>query len=131
MKELIESFHEAHETAYGFRANDEPVELVNLRLTTVGKIARPRMRKLDAGGADASVAEKGERPVYFAENDANASGDGTIGFLQTTVYDRAKLPPGVAFDGPALIEEPDATTVVQPAWQVTVDEYGNLTIEQR
>ncbi len=89
------------------------------------------MRKLDAGGADASVAEKGERPVYFAENDANASGDGTIGFLQTTVYDRAKLPPGVAFDGPALIEEPDATTVVQPAWQVTVDEYGNLTIEQR
>ena len=131
MKELIESFHEAHETAYGFRANDEPVELVNLRLTTVGKIARPRMRKLEAGGADASVAEKGERHVYFAENDANASGDGTNGYLQTAVYDRAKLPPGVVFDGPAIIEEPDATTVVQPAWQVTVDEFGNLTIEQR
>lgn len=131
MKELVESFHKAHETAYGFRVNDEPVELVNLRLTTVGKIARPQMRKLEATGNDASVASKGERPVYFAENDTITGSDGTNRFLQTTVYDRAKLPAGAVFDGPVIIEEPDCTTVVQPAWQVKVDEYGNLTIEQR
>ena len=138
MSELIESFHEAHETAYGFRANDEPVELVNLRLTTVGKIARPRMRKLDATGADASVALKGERPVYFAEEAANSDGAHSAGgarvaeikgFVQTTVYDRAKLPAGAIFSGPAIVEEPDSTTVVHPAWSVTVDDYGNLTIE--
>ncbi len=141
MSELVESFHEAHETAYGFRASDEPVELVNLRLTTVGKIARPQMRKLDtraSGDAGASVASKGKRPVYFAESatgagGATGAGEANIaeskGFVQTTVYDRAKLPAGAVFSGPAIVEEPDSTTVVHPSWMVTVDDYGNLTIE--
>jgi N-methylhydantoinase A len=123
MNELTESFHKAHETAYGFRANDEPVELVNLRLTTIGKIARPEMRKLDNTGSDASVASKGKRPVYFSEN------TGEKGISETTVYDRSKLPAGAVFSGPAIIEEPDCTTVIHPAWTATVDEYGNLGIE--
>jgi N-methylhydantoinase A len=121
--DLTESFHDAHETAYGFRANDEPVELVNLRLTTIGKIARPQMRKLESTGADVSVIPKGERPVYFAEN------SGAKGVIHTPVYDRSKLPAGAVFDGPAIIEEPDCTTVIHPAWTVTVDEFGNLVIE--
>lgn len=123
LDELTESFHDAHETAYGFRANDEPVELVNLRLTTVGKIARPQMRRLDSTDADVSVASKGPRPVYFAEN------SGEKGVVQTPVYDRSKLPAGAIFKGPAIIEEPDCTTVIHPAWTVTVDEFGNLGIE--
>jgi N-methylhydantoinase A len=123
MNELTESFHEAHETAYGFRANDEPVELVNLRLTTIGKIARPEMHKLEITGSDASVASKGKRAVYFSEN------TGQKGIIETIVYDRAKLPAGAVFSGPAIIEEPDCTTVIHPAWTATVDEYGNLEIE--
>jgi N-methylhydantoinase A len=123
LDELTESFHDAHQTAYGFRANDEPVELVNLRLTTIGKITRPQMRKLESTGTDVSVASKGERSVYFAEN------SGEKGIVQTPVYDRSKLPAGAVFDGPAIIEEPDCTTVIHPAWTVTVDEFGNLGIE--
>jgi N-methylhydantoinase A len=121
--DLTESFHGAHEMAYGFRANDEPVELVNLRLTTIGKIARPQMRKLESTGSDVSVIPKGERPVYFAEN------SGVKGVVHTPVYDRSKLPAGAVFDGPAIIEEPDCTTVIHPAWTVTIDEFGNLVIE--
>ena len=123
MNELTESFHDAHEMAYGFRAKDEPVELVNLRLTTIGKIVRPQMRKLKSIGTDVFVAFKGERPVYFAEN------SGEKGVVQTPVYDRSKLPAGAVFEGPAIIEEPDCTTVIHPAWTVTVDEFGNLEIE--
>jgi N-methylhydantoinase A len=123
MNDLTESFHEAHETAYGFRANDEPVELVNLRLTTIGKITRPEMRKLDNTGSDASVASKGKRAVYFSES------TGQKGIIETTVYDREKLPAGAVFSGPAIIEEPDCTTVIHPAWTAIVDEYGNLGIE--
>lgn len=123
MNDLTESFHEAHETAYGFRANDEPVELVNLRLTTIGKITRPEMRKLDNTGSDASVASKGKRAVYFSES------TGQKGIMETTVYDREKLPAGAVFSGPAIIEEPDCTTVIHPAWTAIVDEYGNLGIE--
>ena len=123
MDELTESFHDAHETAYGFRAQDEPVELVNLRLTTIGKIARPKMLKLDSTGSDAAAASKGNRAVYFAENSSDK------GVVATPVYDRSKLPAGAVFSGPAIIEEPDCTTVIHPEWAVTVDEFGNLVIE--
>lgn len=119
LDELCESFHDAHETAYGFRAQDEPVELVNIRLTTVGKIARPNMKKLEETSSDASSALKGSRPVYFSESN---------GVTETAVYDRVKLPAGAQFSGPAIVEEPDCTTVVHPAWSVLVDEYGNLSI---
>ena len=121
LNELCESFHDAHETAYGFRAQDEPVELVNLRLTTVGKIARPNMKKLEETSSDASSALKGSRPVYFSESN---------GVTETAVYDRVKLPAGAQFSGPAIVEEPDCTTVVHPAWSVLVDEYGNLSISK-
>ena len=123
MSDLIESFHESHDSAYGFRADDEPVELVNLRLTTIGKIARPQLRKLDIINPDIKVAIKGERPVYFA----NESSQG--GVISTTVYNRQKLPPRSTFNGPAIVEEPDCTTVIQPSWSVTVDDFGNLLVE--
>ena len=123
MSELIESFHESHNTAYGFRADDEPVELVNLRLTTIGKIARPQLRKLDIISPNAKVAIKGKRPVYFGTDSSEG------GVIHTTVYDRPKLPAGSVFNGPAIIEEPDCTTVIQPSWSVTVDDFGNLLIE--
>ena len=123
MDELTESFHEAHETAYGFRANDEPVELVNLRLTTVGKIARPKMRKLANFDSDPSSSIKGFRQVYFA------SETGDRGMIDSTVYDRSLLPAGAVFTGPAIVEEPDCTTVIHPEWKVTVDQFGNLSIE--
>jgi len=119
LDELCESFHDAHETAYGFRAQDEPVELVNLRLTTVGKIARPNMKKLETTSYDPSPALKGTRPVYFSESN---------GVNDTSVYDRVKLPAGAQFSGPAIVEEPDCTTVVHPGWSVQVDEFGNLSI---
>ncbi|MEK9675988.1 MAG: hydantoinase/oxoprolinase family protein [Chloroflexota bacterium] len=119
LDELCESFHDAHETAYGFRAQDEPVELVNLRLTTVGKIARPNMKKLESTSYDPSPALKGTRPVYFSESN---------GVTDTSVYDRVKLPAGAQFSGPAIVEEPDCTTVVHPGWSVQVDEFGNLSI---
>ena len=123
MNDLIEAFHESHDSAYGFRADDEPVELVNLRLTTVGKIARPQLRKLDTIDHDIQVAIKGERPVYFATDSSQG------GVISTTVYNRQKLPPRSTFNGPAIVEEPDCTTVIQPSWSVTVDDFGNLIVE--
>jgi N-methylhydantoinase A len=121
LDELCEAFHDAHETAYGFRAQEEPVELVNLRLTTVGKIARPNMRKLKTTSDDPSSALKGTRPVYFSESN---------GVIDTSVYDRVKLHASARFSGPAIIEEPDCTTVVHPGWSVQVDEFGNLSINK-
>ncbi len=109
-------FHAAHDRAYGFSAEEEPVEAVNLRLTAVGRIAKPQLPRIQAKG---TAVECARRPVYFAE-----SGD----FLDCPVYDRYSLGAGAKLEGPAIVEEFDSTTVVHPGYHARVDDYGNLFI---
>ena len=115
---LLERFHDEHDRTYGFSAPGEPVEVVSLRLTSIGRIAKPPLRRLDPGGR---AAPKERRPVYFAE-----AGD----FVDCPIYDRYALPAGATFAGPAVVEELDSTTVVHPGFAVRVDEVGNLIVEK-
>jgi N-methylhydantoinase A len=116
---LLARFHAEHERTYGFAAPEEPVELVSVRLTTVGRIEKPPARVVDAAGP---ARPKGERPVYFAETD---------GFVDCPVYDRHALAAGANLAGPAVVEELDSTTLVHPGFDVRVDDRGNLVIERR
>src|SRR5262249_40342567 len=116
---LRAEFHASHERAYGYAAPDDPVELVNVRLAAVGVTPKPRRAPLPDGGRSAAAAVKGHRDVWFAE--AN-------GFRDTVVLDRAKLERGNVIDGPAIIEEHDASTLVHPGWAAAVDEHGNLVL---
>ena len=50
-------------------------------------------------------------------------------FIATPVYGRTLLRPGDAFDGPAVVEQYDATTYVAPGWSARVDAFGNLVLE--
>jgi N-methylhydantoinase A len=118
---LIESFHSAHERAYGFRVDTEPVEIVNLRSTAIGEIRKAGLKNLETVGGDLNTALKRNRPVYFSPQS---------GYVETPVFDRVKLPAGSTFAGPAIVEEKDSTTVVLPGWQVEVDPYGNLLINR-
>ena len=115
---LRERFHEEHDRTYGFSAPEEPVEVVSLRLTSVGAIAKPPTRRLEREGA---AEPKETRPVYFAE---------TSGFVDCPIYDRYALPAGATFAGPAIVEEFDSTTVVHPGFAVRVDDTGNLVVER-
>lgn len=120
LAELLARFHEAHEQAYGFQVPSEPVEIVNLRSTTVGQIRKPELRKLKAvSGATASP--KSKRQVYFAESG---------GYLDTPVFDRSILAATARIAGPAIIEERDSTTVVNGIWIAEVDQFGNLLISR-
>ena len=67
------------------------------------------------GGTDPADALKERRDVYF---------DGA--FAQTPVYERSKLAPGAAIDGPAVIEEYDSTALLLPGWNAAVDGDRNL-----
>jgi N-methylhydantoinase A len=116
--ELLVRFHAEHDRTYGFAAPEEPVEVVSLRLTSVGTIEKPPPRPLEAGG---KAEPKESRPVYFAESD---------GYVDCPIYDRYALPAGATFAGPAVVEEFDSTTVVHPGFAVRVDEAGNLVIER-
>jgi N-methylhydantoinase A len=116
---LGDEFHVMHERAYGYCAPKDAVELVNVRLAAVGVTPKPRRAPLPGGGLSASPAAKGHRDVWFAE---------AGGFGSTIVLDRGKLLRGNLVDGPAIIEEPDATTLVHPGWTGSVDEHGNLVL---
>ena len=115
---LLERFHAEHDRTYGFAAPAEPVEVVSLRLTSVGTIGKPPARPLEPG---VCPEPKERRSVYFAE-----AGD----FVDCPIYDRYALPAGARFGGPAIVEEFDSTTVVHPGFAVTVDVVGNLVIQR-
>jgi len=116
--DLLGRFHAEHDRTYGFAAPEEPVEVVSLRLTSVGAIAKPPPRQLESGG---KAEPKEQRPVYFAESED---------YVDCPIYDRYTLPAGATFAGPAVVEEFDSTTVVHPGFAVTVDDAGNLVIER-
>lgn len=117
---LLAQFHRAHERAYGFSAAHEPTEFVNLRLTAIGKIAKPELHALKNLNPDTSPARQSSRPVYFAERD---------GFIDCPTYDRYQLGAGAQIQGPAIVQEFDSTTVIHPDYLANVDKYGNLWVE--
>jgi N-methylhydantoinase A len=119
---LVARFHEAHRRGYGHADEREPVELVNFRVTGVGRVTQAAVRPVpdDAGRAGGRhPAPRAHRDAYF--------GAGT-GWRRCPVLDRATLVPGDALAGPAFVEEPGATIVLYPGHRARVDAYGNLHV---
>ena len=117
--EVERRFHALHEQHYTFRL-PSPVEFVNFHLTAFGTVDKPRLPRLRGKGT-ARDALKGRREVDFDVR----------GRLMATVYERGRLRPGAQVKGPAIIEEPAATTVVFPGQHASVDAYGNLIIAMK
>ena len=121
-KESINAaFFKEHERAYGYAADSEPTEVVNLRLTAIGSISKPTLRELDVGDGDSSGAVKSKRPVYFSKLGKSVT---------CKIYDRYKLKADDRIDGPAIVEEIDSTVVILPDYVAKVDHYGNIFIEK-
>jgi N-methylhydantoinase A len=121
LQSLHEQFHHAHERAYGYAAPEDPIELVNVRLTALGIRPKPRLNRLPQSQGDITGAMKGERHVWFSE---------TSGFVSCAILDRAMLRWGDSVPGPAVIEELDSTTIVHPGYQAQTDRYGNLLLNR-
>lgn len=112
--EVGEQFAAAHESAYGYRA-DEPVELVNCRVVATVPRSAPSIQY--AGGGS---PRKGSREAAFVN-----------GVHKTPVYGRQRLLPEDAIEGPAIVEGDESTIVVPPAWTVQVRNDGALIAEVR
>ncbi|MQL51773.1 hydantoinase/oxoprolinase family protein [Desulfofundulus thermobenzoicus] len=114
---LTRSFHLLHRQEYGFCREEAPVEAVNLRVTTTVTLFRPHYPTPAPAKGPAAPEPVEERPVYF---------DGR--FIPTPVYHRAVLPPGITLTGPAVIEQPDTTTLIWPGMTAQRDSRGNLIL---
>jgi N-methylhydantoinase A len=120
LEAITQDFMAAMQTAYGYTLPPgyAPVELVNLRVIAVGLIPKPNLPEIERP-ATLAQAHKGRRNVWFRGS----------GFVETAIYERGKLPVGIAFEGPAIVEQPDTTTVMPPGTLCTPDKYGNLVIQ--
>jgi N-methylhydantoinase A len=115
--EAIAAFHAQHLQLYAHNHPDKPVEFVSARLAALGRMDAPELPSVPPGDGTARPCER--RPVYFEE-----AGD----WVETSVYDRSGLAPGARFEGPAIVEQADATTVIHPGQRASVDSFGNLLI---
>ena len=116
---LRKAFAAAYWRRFGIELAEIPPVLVNLHTAVIG--VRPEIA-LELLAADERAptlagAQTGERRVWFAE-----------GWRTTPVYARDRLPLDASFEGPAILEQLDCTTVVEPGDRVTQDRLGNLLI---
>ncbi len=119
LRAVVARFHGEHDRAYGHGFPDEPVELVNVLVSAIGTITKPARRKLPRDRIELGDARRGTAPVFFSE---------ARGFLDTAIFTRGGLGAGDRFEGPAIVEEMDSTSLIHPGFRVEVDAYGNLVV---
>ena len=118
---LAAAFDEEHERTYGYRSDDEMIELVNLRIIARGLTEATRVPEalsvsvtVGGGGTDPQ-----RRAVYFGRS---------LGRVDTAVVDRSAI--GASWqDGPIIVEEYDSTTVVPPGCRIKRVAWDTLQID--
>ncbi len=112
-------FNLEHKREYGYCRENAVIQVVNFRVTALGRVSTIRLKEHPFGGKDPSAAVIGRRSVYFEESG---------GFAPTEIYDRDRLGCGNVINGPAVIEEMCATALIPPGYTAEVDKYLNIMI---
>jgi N-methylhydantoinase A len=115
---MHDAFHTEHERIYSYADRTAPVEFVDLRMRVRGAMSIPEPASPEASsGGDAF---KGVRPMRF---------QGQV-FPDVRVYERARLTIDETMQGPAVIEQPDATIVVPPGFVARIGAYGAILMSR-
>ena len=110
------AFVDAHAALYGFTL-EAPIELVTVRIEAAGRMPEPVRERLDPA---VEVEAGGRRLVHLAS-----------GSREAPVFDRAKLGAGHRFEGPAIVTQLDATTLVPPGWRGETHRSGALLLTRQ
>jgi N-methylhydantoinase A len=113
-------FHKTHEAEYGLSTLGETIQVVYLRMRAIKPLTKPELNPLGGeNGGTINPTSDDTRSVWFPE-----------GQMQCQVYKRDNLKAGMTLKGPAIIQEKEATTLVEQQWRLQVDTFGNLVIEK-
>ena len=119
-KDIVDAYVARQEKEFGYSMPPgfTDVEIVNLRVSGLGElpVIEPVEMIREKGAAEEALIDT--REVYFGGE-----------ALKTPIYDRSKLKLDAKINGPAIIEEIIATTVIPPDASATVDKYGNIIIK--
>lgn len=116
IKEIRKSFEEIHDRRYGYFATDQSLEVVNVRLTAIGKRKPVKFQPIKIIKSENPLI--GKRIVYFDHKKEE----------ECAVYLRDKLVPGYKIKGPAIIQEYASTTVLFPGDLAEVADTGEIII---
>jgi N-methylhydantoinase A len=112
-------FHEAHEMAYGQSSLGEIIQIVNLRILAIKHLSKPTIADLVPPRKSLSAAFIETRKVIFPK-----------GRVPCRIYERSMLDTGHKINGPAIIQEKEATTVLYESWCMRADKNGNMVINR-
>ncbi|MBI4317161.1 MAG: hydantoinase/oxoprolinase family protein [Chloroflexi bacterium] len=118
LKALEGEFHRAHDRIFGYCLEGQPVELVNVRLTCVGRMPRLRFPEAPAR-PEGHLPVKGRRPIFLPAEHRMAEVD---------VWDGDQMGCGDEVHGPAVIEQVTTTILVPTGYRVRCDCYGNYVM---
>ncbi|MBM4261897.1 MAG: hydantoinase/oxoprolinase family protein [Deltaproteobacteria bacterium] len=121
METLYDRFDELYEQAYGKGSayREAGKEIITCRVSGVGSLPKPALERETKSEQNAEAAVKSKRDVYFEEYGK---------FVATSVYDFDRLFAGAAIAGPAIIETPVTTIVVNPNDRAAADELRNIVV---
>ena len=121
LERLYADFDKAYEKAYGRGSGyrEAGKEILTLRVNATGLLERPRIKEAPARKSPADEALKPPREVFFEEAGA---------FAPTAIYDFQRMQPGMELSGPAVIETPVTTVVVNPRDRAEIDGFRNIRI---
>jgi N-methylhydantoinase A len=116
---IATAFEETYRALYGRKGPDVALEVINWRVVASGP--RPEMNfRLSRETPHHTETRKGSRLAYFPEHGR---------YVDTVVYNRYALTPGMTFDGPAIVEERESTLIVGVGGRARVDERLNVIVE--
>ena len=115
----LKAFHQRHNEIHGFSTETEMVELVACRITSRIRSHKPIEKKSVVGSR--FVKEKTSRRIFV---------DGTGNSISCKIFLRENLQPSASIVGPAIVEQPDSTTVISSGWTALVDEYLNMKLSR-
>ena len=122
LPEVHRKFHKRHADMYSYSTDEDPVEIVNLRLSSVGKAWNVEVHRGEPTTRDASVALKGRRPAYLSSSRT---------LVEMSVYDGSAIEPGMRLTGPVIVELPDTNIVVDDHFDLECDVFGNFVLNAR
>ena len=112
-----EAFEQTYRAEFGNTLGNIEAIVVSLE-TAVSALPPARARREAVEASQRRATPCSSRPVHFG------------GWTDTAIYRRSELFPGMCFDGPAVVEQADATTVIEPSMKVHVDAFGNLLVRE-
>ncbi len=118
---IASAFHEQHNSLYGYSLREQgaPIEVVNVRITAIGKTDRPSFARSMRFDGNVERAKKGARSVYIPESGR---------FEAVQIYNGHVLGHGDLVKGPAIIEQETTAIFVSPTYNCVCDRFGSFVV---